>query len=203
MADLQYPHYISHHLGSDLHDCATYDRNATIATGNVITVEPGVYVPTSSDFPAHFHGLGVRIEVRQGDDSRAYNRTKSLSRSEVQSSYPPMRRKKSSTLRAPVRGYWNRDALYHRFLEFEVTPLTPLNPLEVFRTLLPTRAFADQDLFACCTPRCLASCLPVPSCRRLPLRHVGSAVRSHQQAWKARLASILVGSARRTGVSYI
>ena len=36
--------------------------NGRLAYGNVITIEPGVYVPTSSDFPSHFHGLGVRIE---------------------------------------------------------------------------------------------------------------------------------------------
>ena len=33
-----------------------------LAYGNVITIEPGVYVPTSPEFPSHFHGLGVRIE---------------------------------------------------------------------------------------------------------------------------------------------
>ena len=58
----QYPHYVSHHLGSDLHDCSTYDRNATLVAGNVITVEPGIYVPDKPDFPKHFHGMGIRIE---------------------------------------------------------------------------------------------------------------------------------------------
>ncbi|ORY28643.1 putative X-Pro aminopeptidase [Naematelia encephala] len=57
-----YPHYISHHLGSDLHDCPTYDRSAALVEGNTITVEPGIYVPPDSAFPKHFHTLGVRIE---------------------------------------------------------------------------------------------------------------------------------------------
>ncbi|ORX34207.1 putative X-Pro aminopeptidase [Kockovaella imperatae] len=57
-----YPHFIAHHLGSDLHDCPTADRQAPLVDGNVITIEPGVYVPADSDFPKHFHGLGVRIE---------------------------------------------------------------------------------------------------------------------------------------------
>ena len=32
--------------------------------GMVITIEPGVYVPTDSSFPKHFHGIGIRIEVQ-------------------------------------------------------------------------------------------------------------------------------------------
>lgn len=30
--------------------------------GNVLTIEPGVYVPFDDKFPKHFQGLGVRIE---------------------------------------------------------------------------------------------------------------------------------------------
>lgn len=30
--------------------------------GHVITIEPGLYVPSHSRFPKHFHGMGVRIE---------------------------------------------------------------------------------------------------------------------------------------------
>ncbi|OCF32906.1 xaa-Pro aminopeptidase [Kwoniella heveanensis CBS 569] len=57
-----YPHFLSHHLGSDLHDCPTRDRNATLVEGNVISIEPGVYVPYDNKFPKAFHGLGIRIE---------------------------------------------------------------------------------------------------------------------------------------------
>ncbi|KAJ9091278.1 hypothetical protein QFC19_009188 [Naganishia cerealis] len=60
-----YPHYISHHLGSDLHDCPIVGRNNLsdiLVAGNVITVEPGCYVPSDPSYPKHFHGLGVRIE---------------------------------------------------------------------------------------------------------------------------------------------
>ncbi|KAK4685533.1 intermediate cleaving peptidase 55, partial [Tremellales sp. Uapishka_1] len=57
-----YPHFLSHHLGSDLHDCPSTDRNAVLVEGNVITIEPGIYVPFDSAFPKHFHGLGIRIE---------------------------------------------------------------------------------------------------------------------------------------------
>jgi len=28
----------------------------------VITIEPGIYVPPTPEFPSAFHGLGVRIE---------------------------------------------------------------------------------------------------------------------------------------------
>ncbi|TXT08674.1 hypothetical protein VHUM_02802 [Vanrija humicola] len=57
-----YPHFLSHHVGSDLHDCPTADRSAVLREGNVITIEPGVYVPFDAAFPKAFHGLGVRIE---------------------------------------------------------------------------------------------------------------------------------------------
>ncbi|WWC60479.1 uncharacterized protein I303_103052 [Kwoniella dejecticola CBS 10117] len=57
-----YPHFLSHHLGSDLHDCPTRDRSATLVEGNVISIEPGVYVPYDYKFPKAFHGLGIRIE---------------------------------------------------------------------------------------------------------------------------------------------
>ena len=30
----------------------------------MVTVEPGIYVPPTSDFPTHFHNIGIRIEVR-------------------------------------------------------------------------------------------------------------------------------------------
>jgi intermediate cleaving peptidase 55 len=33
-----------------------------LVEGNVITVEPGIYVPFDNSYPKHFHGLGVRIE---------------------------------------------------------------------------------------------------------------------------------------------
>ena len=33
-----------------------------LTEGNVITVEPGIYVPFDDAFPKHFHGMGVRVE---------------------------------------------------------------------------------------------------------------------------------------------
>ncbi|EJT45680.1 X-Pro aminopeptidase [Trichosporon asahii var. asahii CBS 2479] len=57
-----YPHFLTHHVGSDLHDCPSADRSALLQEGNVLTIEPGVYVPFDDKFPKHFQGLGVRIE---------------------------------------------------------------------------------------------------------------------------------------------
>lgn len=58
----QYPHFLSHHVGSDLHDCPQANRSGALVAGNVVTIEPGIYVPFDASFPKAFHGLGVRIE---------------------------------------------------------------------------------------------------------------------------------------------
>ncbi|KIK07614.1 hypothetical protein K443DRAFT_2165 [Laccaria amethystina LaAM-08-1] len=57
-----YPHFLSHPIGIDLHESTNFDRTSTLKAGNVITVEPGIYVPPTANFPKHYHNLGIRIE---------------------------------------------------------------------------------------------------------------------------------------------
>lgn len=57
-----FPHYIGHHLGLDLHDVPSVSRLAQLKKGNVITIEPGLYVSMSDKWPKHFRGIGVRVE---------------------------------------------------------------------------------------------------------------------------------------------
>ena len=58
-----FPHSIGHHLGLDLHDCPNHDPNAKFVEGNVITIEPGVYVPIDDkNAPEEYRGLAIRIE---------------------------------------------------------------------------------------------------------------------------------------------
>ncbi len=47
-----YMHNVSHHLGLDTHDIGK--RDSVLKTGNMITVEPGIYIPKEK--------IGVRIE---------------------------------------------------------------------------------------------------------------------------------------------
>jgi len=47
-----YPHATSHFLGLNVHDVGDYSR--PLEVGNVLTVEPGIYIPAE--------GIGVRIE---------------------------------------------------------------------------------------------------------------------------------------------
>lgn len=58
-----YPHAIGHWLGLDVHDTPSVDSNVPLEPGMVVTVEPGLYIPDDDELaPAHFRGLGVRIE---------------------------------------------------------------------------------------------------------------------------------------------
>lgn len=52
-------HGTSHYLGLDVHDAGLFGR---LAPGNVITVEPGVYIPAGSDCDPKWWDIGVRIE---------------------------------------------------------------------------------------------------------------------------------------------
>ena len=52
-------HGTSHYLGLDVHDPGLYDN---LDNGNVITVEPGIYIPAGSDCDKKWWNIGVRIE---------------------------------------------------------------------------------------------------------------------------------------------
>ena len=57
-----YPHSVGHYLGMDVHDTDTIPGSTPFATGMVITVEPGLYVPDDEAFPKRYRNIGLRIE---------------------------------------------------------------------------------------------------------------------------------------------
>ncbi|KAG8739552.1 hypothetical protein FRC10_005462 [Ceratobasidium sp. 414] len=59
--DQLYPHFLSHPIGIDLHE-TNGQRHQFLTEGQVITIEPGVYVPPDPAFPKWFHNIGIRIE---------------------------------------------------------------------------------------------------------------------------------------------
>jgi len=60
-----YMHRTGHWLGLDVHDAGDYkhgDKWLPLAPGNVVTVEPGIYVRPAKGVPKHFWNIGIRIE---------------------------------------------------------------------------------------------------------------------------------------------
>ncbi|CAM3548951.1 Xaa-Pro aminopeptidase [Halomonas casei] len=61
-----YLHSTSHWLGLDVHDVGAYRLDEKtpqpLMAGMVLTVEPGLYIPSDNDIPAVFRGIGIRIE---------------------------------------------------------------------------------------------------------------------------------------------
>lgn len=55
-------HHVGHYVGLDLHDTQYYSRRNPLRDGNVITIEPGVYIPYSDEYPMKYQGIGIRIE---------------------------------------------------------------------------------------------------------------------------------------------
>ncbi len=62
-AESEYKNYFmhgtSHYLGLDVHDLGTFGK---LKEGNVITVEPGIYIPSESKCDPKWWNIGVRIE---------------------------------------------------------------------------------------------------------------------------------------------
>jgi Xaa-Pro aminopeptidase len=61
-----YMHRAGHWLGMDVHDVGRYregEQWRALAKGNVLTVEPGIYISAErDDVPKKYLGIGVRIE---------------------------------------------------------------------------------------------------------------------------------------------
>ncbi len=58
-------HGLGHYIGIDVHDVGNYKEKGediVLKPGMVITVEPGIYISSSSDVPNSYKGIGVRIE---------------------------------------------------------------------------------------------------------------------------------------------
>ncbi|KAL8781022.1 MAG: hypothetical protein Q9213_006199 [Squamulea squamosa] len=57
-----FPHHLGHYIGLDVHDTPGQSRKDPLQVGQCVTVEPGIYVPDTDQWPAAFRGMGIRIE---------------------------------------------------------------------------------------------------------------------------------------------
>ncbi|KAL8839193.1 MAG: hypothetical protein Q9170_001842 [Blastenia crenularia] len=57
-----FPHHLGHYIGLDVHDTPGQSRKKPLQVGQCVTVEPGLYIPNTDRWPAHFRGMGIRIE---------------------------------------------------------------------------------------------------------------------------------------------
>ena len=57
-----FPHHLGHYIGLDVHDTPGQSRKASLREGQCVTIEPGLYVPDTGEYPEHFRGMGIRIE---------------------------------------------------------------------------------------------------------------------------------------------
>ena len=60
-----YMHRTGHWLGMDVHDVGDYKVGGewrVLEPGMVLTVEPGLYIPTNDNIDARWHNIGIRIE---------------------------------------------------------------------------------------------------------------------------------------------
>jgi Xaa-Pro aminopeptidase len=60
-----YMHKTGHWLGLDVHDCGDYSIDGLwveLEPSMVLTIEPGIYIPSDAKVPAKYKGIGIRIE---------------------------------------------------------------------------------------------------------------------------------------------
>ncbi|KAK3175326.1 hypothetical protein OEA41_002573 [Lepraria neglecta] len=57
-----FPHHLGHYVGLDVHDTPGQSRKSLLRPRQCVTIEPGLYVPNTDAYPAHFRGMGIRIE---------------------------------------------------------------------------------------------------------------------------------------------
>lgn len=60
--EILFPHHLSHYIGLDVHETPGQSRKTSLQARQCVAIEPGIYVPDTDDFPAHFRGMSVRVE---------------------------------------------------------------------------------------------------------------------------------------------
>ena len=62
MTQKLFPHQVGHFIGLDVHDTMGIPLGRDLRPGQVISIEPGLYIPNEDIYPEKYRGIGVRIE---------------------------------------------------------------------------------------------------------------------------------------------
>jgi len=59
-----FPHQVGHFIGLDVHDTLGIPLSHDLRPGQVISIEPGLYIPDEDIYPEKYRGIGNVYQIR-------------------------------------------------------------------------------------------------------------------------------------------
>ena len=59
-----FPHQVGHFIGLDVHDTLGIPLSHDLRPGQVISIEPGLYIPDEDIYPEKYRGIGKVHQIR-------------------------------------------------------------------------------------------------------------------------------------------
>jgi len=58
-----FPHQVGHFIGLDVHDTLGIPLSHDLRPGQVISIEPGLYIPDEDIYPEKYRGIGKVYQI--------------------------------------------------------------------------------------------------------------------------------------------